>query len=525
MVLKMKKTVAIAFFVILFLSALPIIMKSNNIAAGADELSLTIINPGPDGYPAKWNASTIVRDLGTSNFIFYSNETSVSSTFFVNVTIQNVELMKGWGIGLVYDATILEYLSAWRPTDHVFKPVEDMGWMIIAPPPVIDSVNETHKILKWGCTYIMGETVWSFNGSGTLCQIQFKIIKEVNIRNPQAIAYLTFDPGWTAVYYHPSGQEVPPFTPAYFEYSWPIPPTPLLKIEPPSYTAYTLNEIFNISITINNLDAEWELIAIQFALYYNTTIFEFVHWQNGTFLNDFVNNGESILYFHFGDFHGDPSLPYCYNKILVGEVILPDGDGVYHEPFPSGSGVIGTITLKVIAEPPVSTQLTLNEIQLFSEYSVEIPCNVEHAEFNFPFEDYTPPTIRTPTQNPPTDNVPENQPVTITVNVTDVESGVKNVTLYYTNNTEWYSVPMEFNDATELWEATIPGHALGTQVKYKIEAYDIAGNRAVNDNDGEYYVYTVIPEFPSIVMVILLIAATMITLMVSKNFKNGKSRN
>jgi len=42
-----------------------------------------------------------------------------------------------------------------------------------------------------------------------------------------------------------------------------------------------------------------------------------------------------------------------------------------------------------------------------------------------------------------------------------------------------------------------------------IIAYDYANNEAVEDNAGEYYVYTVIPEFPTWTsMLLILIALT-----------------
>ena len=56
---------------------------------------------------------------------------------------------------------------------------------------------------------------------------------------------------------------------------------------------------------------------------------------------------------------------------------------------------------------------------------------------------------------------------------------------------------MIYNGSTGLWEAEIPGQPLDMHVKYWIEAYDNAGNRAINDNAGQYYTYTVIPEFSS----------------------------
>ena len=47
-------------------------------------------------------------------------------------------------------------------------------------------------------------------------------------------------------------------------------------------------------------------------------------------------------------------------------------------------------------------------------------------------------------------------------------------------------------------EGEIPGLLAEIKVQYKIIAYDKAGNFRVDDNLGEYYVYTVIPEFPTL---------------------------
>jgi hypothetical protein len=720
-----------------------------------------MINPGPDGSPSKWTAGP-PRYLGTSDFIFYSNETAVNSTFFMNITIKNAEAMKGWAIGLIFDKLKLSYVSAWRPSDHVFKPVEEMGWTIVAPSVTFEDLNETHKRLMWGCTYIMGDPEWTFNGSGVLCQIQFKIIKEVNLSTPQAVAWFTFDPEWTSVYHHPSGTEIPTLGTGYFEYNY-VPPTytltittttggtttptpgthpytegtivtvtaiadsgytfdhweldganvgsdnpinvtmdsdhtlhaifrtqPILKIEPPIYTALRVGETVEINITINNLDEQWHLIAVQFAVVYDTAIFNFVQWQSGTYLDTFLNNEETIQYFAQHDFHGEPGLPYCHNKVLIGAIIFPGTDNKYYEPFPSGSGVIGTIKFNLTAEAPISTILTLNETELWSDSFTQIPHSVEHASFNFPYEtrnltittttggttdptpgtypyeintdatvtaiadsgytfdhweldganvgsdnpinvtmdsdhtlhaifvdntppsveitypaegayisgatiwingtiteenkgtlepsindtrfsltywdsmtgafafsnsttiddglvsitvsfidlaensgldtvsftvDNTPPVINTPTQNPTAGNVQPNQQVKITVNVTDSTSGVKNVTLFYTNDTVWHSVEMVYNSTSGLWEATIPGDAQGAQIKYTIEAYDNAENLAVNDNAGDYFTYTVIPEFQSIMLILFLMIMATITIMVSTRRKFGKRPN
>jgi len=352
----LKKAICILAFSMFALSFLALIQTK---VAHAQTPTVEIVNPGPDGYTLKWNASTVDRGFGSSDFLFYSNETAIGSTFFMNITIHDVQNCRGWGIGVVYDNTTLKYVSAWRPSDHVFEPVEEMGWTIVAPAPTVDAVNETHGIVKWGLTYIIpeGETPWTFNGSGILGQIQFKII---NCAAKVTTADFVFDPDWTDVYYYPSGSEKPTMGVGHFEY------------------------------TDNDL-----------------------------------------------------------------------------------------------------------------------------------------PVISTPVQNPLANNVQAGQSVNVFVNVTDQGSGVKNVTLYYRNDTTpWYSVPMTFNSTSGSWEATIPGHALGTNIAYYIEAYDNVENYAKNDNATGYYTYSVIPEFSPYAMMLILVLATasVMLVMLSKRWKKFYSK-
>jgi len=138
---------------------------------------------------------------------------------------------------------------------------------------------------------------------------------------------------------------------------------------------------------------------------------------------------------------------------------------------------------------------------------------VEYADFIFstdlgpkPMEDITPPVIGIPIQDPPPDKVMLYQNVTVSVNITDVESGVKNATLHYNiNNTAtWTATAMSYNSTSSLYYATILGQGEETFVKYRIVAYDNAENMAVEDNAGQYYTYTVIPEFPSSLILLLV---------------------
>jgi len=131
------------------------------------------------------------------------------------------------------------------------------------------------------------------------------------------------------------------------------------------------------------------------------------------------------------------------------------------------------------------------------------------------------PTIETPSRIPEGDILPD-QPVKVSVNVTDAISGVKNVTLYYTinNGTTWENLPMNYtkyiNYSTSLYEATIPPQQAGTWVKFKIVVYDYAGNNATKDGTEPYCAYQVIPEFPSAIILPLLMVLTIIAVTLAK---------
>jgi len=525
MVIMLRKTLCVIIVAMLVLGLFPLIRL--NTANAQWNSTFSIINPGPDGYPAKWNASTANRGFGTSDFIFYSNETAVNSTFFMNITINNAETMKGWAIGVVYDNTTLKYVSAWRPSDHVFKPVEEMGWTIVAPSVTFEDLNETHKRLMWGCTYIMGDPEWTFNGSGVLCQIQFKIIKEVNLSTPQAVAWFTFDPEWTSVYHHPSGTEIPTLGTGYFEYNY-VPPTYTLTITTttggtttptPGIHPYTEGTIVTVTAIADSG-------------------YTFDHWElDGANVGsdnpiNVTMDSDHTLHAIFVD-NTPPSVEITYPAegayisgatIWINGTITEENKGTL-EPSINDTRFSLTYWDSMTGAFAFSNSTTIDDGLVSITVSfIDLAENSGLDTVSFTV-DNTPPVINTPTQNPTADNVQPNQQVKITVNVTDSTSGVKNVTLFYTNDTVWHSVEMVYNSTSGLWEATIPGDAQGAQIKYTIEAYDNAENLAVNDNAGDYFTYTVIPEFQSIMLILFLMIMATITIMVSTRRKFGKRPN
>jgi len=67
----------------------------------------------------------------------------------------------------------------------------------------------------------------------------------------------------------------------------------------------------------------------------------------------------------------------------------------------------------------------------------------------------------------------------------------------------------------------IPGLSNGTHVWYTITAYDNAGNFVVDDNATQYYVYTVVPEFPATIFLPLFIILTLVAVVLRKRKKGS----
>jgi hypothetical protein len=108
--------------------------------------------------------------------------------------------------------------------------------------------------------------------------------------------------------------------------------------------------------------------------------------------------------------------------------------------------------------------------------------------------------------------------VTVSANVTDV-SGVTNVTLFYNNGSGWVNETMTLSTGN-LYTATIPGQLLGTSVNYYITATNSLNGTTRTPGDQLYYPITVVPEFGSFAMLLLILAvATTLATVTSRTTK------
>jgi hypothetical protein len=183
------------------------------------------------------------------------------------------------------------------------------------------------------------------------------------------------------------------------------------------------------------------------------------------------------------------------------------------------AGANSTVSWMLIANSSISCNITIEVEGLISgsvgthsiNYTAYSYSDRIGAIANFTLElneDSNSPIIGIPSRVPE-GTVQPNQKVEVFVNVTDTESGVKNVTLYYNlnNGQTWTAEPMSYNSTSHVCNATIPGQPAGTYVRFKIVAYDKVGNNATRDGT-EYCTYQVIPEFPSNLILPLLVIVT-----------------
>jgi penicillin amidase len=154
---------------------------------------------------------------------------------------------------------------------------------------------------------------------------------------------------------------------------------PRVEVEPAIYDAQLLNKVFKVNLTINNLDEQWRAVALQFRLCYNNTLLEVINVTEGPFMQDPRWN----LYGTFFTCSIEEDPIYGPN-ILVGLMLYPNETG-HWTAFPSGSGVLVTITFKAIYQerglekPPQVCGLTLNDTIILDDEVNPIPLTLQHG--------------------------------------------------------------------------------------------------------------------------------------------------
>jgi len=320
------------------------------------------------------HAGGTVLYVDPASNIFYTDTTHVGDEFTVFIKVANVTDMFAYEFKISWDNTTLLGLSATRPSGHFLEPVIDPANYFV-PVWTKKSLDATHQYWHLGYTLLAPETGKS--GSGVLVELRFRILKDPPWKGMVSSALDLFDTKLSNTVPEPI-----PHTPVdgVFEFHWKAPTTkPYLSVVPATKTipagppiVGTADAFFTVDIWINNVDANWWLIASEFKLAYNDTLINFTSIAVAPWLDAF---GDIYMVPPIKGHRGD-GLAYIHTAV----VLLPHDYPPSEWWWPiSGSGALVTITFEVIHQEALpwsdQTPLDLYDIK-FSDINAEpVPQN------------------------------------------------------------------------------------------------------------------------------------------------------
>jgi hypothetical protein len=158
----------------------------------------------------------------------------------------------------------------------------------------------------------------------------------------------------------------------------------------------------------------------------------------------------------------------------------------------------------------------LDEVHYVAVYANDTAGNMRASSTVYFTVDTTPPNITDVSQTPPENNVLTEDEVKVNATVIDELSGVKRVTLDFTNgNGTWITVDMTSFEGN-VWNATIPAFPYCTNVTYVIIAEDGVNNIITTEEMGHEHQYHVVPEFLSAMIMLLFTIATLLAVLLYK---------
>lgn len=135
--------------------------------ATSRDTPLTIVNGGFAIAATNFKTSNPTMSVTPTINAFSGNQTPPESTFTVNLTISNINDLWAWSANLTWNPVYLNFSNVWLPIDNVFN---EAGALFSVVPE-----NGSVSLVCAAGTR-MDVRDWSFNGTGTLCQIEMKIL-------------------------------------------------------------------------------------------------------------------------------------------------------------------------------------------------------------------------------------------------------------------------------------------------------------------------------------------------------------
>jgi nitrous oxidase accessory protein len=194
----------------------------------------------------------------------------------------------------------------------------------------------------------------------------------------------------------------------------------------------------------------------------------------------------------------DIPLEYAVNRFFYSTTYRLDGQAAV--------AVVGNTTLTGLSEGTHQLTVYVNSTDSPTGASATVWFTV----------DTTAPTITDVIQAPVDTNGSSEEGFRVSATVTDTVSGVKQVTLSYSDG-NGTGMTIEMTKLEDVWVGAIPAFPHGTTVTYTIMAEDKAGNTVtIEELHGQTNQYEVVPEFPLWIIVPLFLTATVFTRVAKK---------
>jgi hypothetical protein len=304
--------------------------------------------------------------LDPSSIINPAINPGTSLTFLVKV--DSILDLYAWQIKLYFKPTLLNWTAASYPTGHVFY-----GRSFASVQPVQGSDSGGTYMLFFAS---LQGNVLGFNGNGTLCQIDFKVldrgVSSLNFSRPLGEDTWLWDSNLNNIQFEAIDGS--------FDNKPPAPPA-AVYVDPPRKVDPTLTSSHNFTIDVRIKNAT-ALRQFGFKLVFNSTLLNVVNATLGPFLPPAtiytieVNNTQGYVRYQARVDPPDPSL--------------------------NGNGTLAIITFHVQSLGFCS--LTLTETSLINEFGDPIPHSTADGYFNNALLAkiaVDPPEVTDPTRLPP----------------------------------------------------------------------------------------------------------------------------
>ena len=152
----------------------------------------------------------------------------------------------------------------------------------------------------------------------------------------------------------------------------------VLAVEQSLSLATAQGQIFDVNVTIADVEASSRLIGVQFRLGYDAGLVTVLDVVEGSFLSSFPHVVDPPYTFFMS--FDEPGDPLYGDHVVVGNLLLPNATGDYPGPFPEGGGTLATITFNVTGATG-SFDFELFDTMLIDQDGLEIPHELAYNQF------------------------------------------------------------------------------------------------------------------------------------------------